>query len=130
MNRPPAHIGMRHIAFYVTNLAACEQFYCNILGFKLDWKPDEDNIYLSSGYDNLALHRAKANADMSGDQHLDHMGICLKNKADVDAWFEFIKANNGDIRKNPKDHRDGTRSFYCADPDGNIVQLIWIPTIK
>ena len=130
MNPPNAHIGLRHVALYIQNLEACEKFYVDVLGFKCDWKPDEDNIYLSTGYDNLALHRAKPDFNPAKDQRLDHIGIILKEQSDVDDWFEFIKANDGDIRKTPKDHRDGTRSFYCADPDGNIVQLIWIPTIK
>ncbi len=127
MNRPNPHLGLRHIALYIAKLEACEKFYIEILGFKLDWKPDPDNIYLSSGYDNLALHRVKPDFNPGKDQHLDHLGLFLKNKEDVDSWFEFIKTQGGDIRKTPKDHRDGTRSFYCADPDGNIVQLIWMP---
>ncbi len=127
MNRPNSHLGLRHVALYIRKLETCETFYTDILGFKLDWKPDADNIYLSSGSDNLALHRAKESFNPGKDQHLDHLGLFLKNKEDVDAWFEFIKSQNGDIRKAPKDHRDGTRSFYCADPDGNIVQLIWVP---
>ena len=129
MNQPNPHLGLRHVALYIRNLEACEQFYVNILGFKLDWKPDVDNIYLSSGSDNLALHRAKPDFNPSKDQHLDHMGLFLKEKTDVDAWFEFLKANHVKIMKEPKDHRDGTRSFYCADPDGNIVQLIWVPEL-
>lgn len=130
MNYPNNHLGLRHVALYVRKLEACEAFYTNILNFKLDWKPDPDNIYLSSGADNLALHRAKADFNPGKDQHLDHLGLFLKEKADVDGWFEFITAQGGDIRKAPKDHRDGTRSFYCADPDGNIVQLIWMPNLS
>lgn len=130
MKRPAPHIGLRHVALFCQDLKACETFYVDLLGFKVDWKPDEDNIYLTSGYDNLALHRAKPGFNPSKDQHLDHIGIIIKEKASVDDWFAYIQANQGDIRKAPKDHRDGTRSFYCADPDGNIVQLIWIPSIQ
>ena len=34
------------------------RFYVDLLGFAVEWEPDADNVYLSSGIDNLALHRA------------------------------------------------------------------------
>ena len=33
------------------------RFYVDLLGFEIEWEPDADNVYLSSGHDNLALHR-------------------------------------------------------------------------
>ena len=57
MNRPPATIGMRHVALFVPDLEACEHFYVDLLGMKVEWRPDPDNVYLTSGQDNLALHR-------------------------------------------------------------------------
>jgi catechol-2,3-dioxygenase len=30
----------------------------------------------------------------------------------------------------PKRHRDGSYSFYVADPDGNTVQVLYEPTIS
>ena len=29
-----------------------------------------------------------------------------------------------------KMHRDGSASFYCADPDGIVIQLLYEPTIS
>ena len=55
------------------------------------------------------------------------MGFFLKDRADVDQWFEFLKAHEVTIKALPKDHRDGTRSFYCTDPDGHLIQLIYYP---
>lgn len=127
MTQRPTTLGLRHIALYATNLAECVQFYQNIIGMTLVWNPDPDNFYFSSGSDNLALHRAPANFNFGVHQRLDHLGFFLKEKADVDTWFEFLQKNNVPIKALPKDHRDGTRSCYCADPDGNVVQLIWVP---
>jgi hypothetical protein len=31
------------------------------------------------------------------------------------------------IKAAPRTHRDGARSFYCLDPDGNTVQFIFLP---
>jgi len=52
----PQHAGMRHVALNVLDLALVESFYVDLLGFEVEWRPDEDNVYLSSGVDNLALH--------------------------------------------------------------------------
>jgi catechol 2,3-dioxygenase-like lactoylglutathione lyase family enzyme len=130
MTQRPTTFGLRHIALFAKNLAECVNFYENIIGMKLVWNPDPDNFYFSSGSDNLALHRAPADFNPSNHQHLDHLGFFLAKKEDVDTWFEFLKVNNVTIKAAPKDHRDGTRSCYCADPDGNVVQLIWVPDIN
>ena len=29
-----------------------------------------------------------------------------------------------------KDHRDGSRSFYCTDPDGLSIQVLFEPTLS
>ncbi len=30
----------------------------------------------------------------------------------------------------PRRHRDGSASVYCADPDGNVIQILSAPTIS
>ncbi len=127
MNRPPKTAGLRHVALNVENLKACEEFYVGLLGMSVEWRPDEDNLYLTSGCDNLALHQAAQL--VTGVQHLDHMGFILRNSEDTDAWYEFLSANNVVIEKKPRTHRDGARSFYCRDPDGNLVQMIYHPPV-
>lgn len=127
MQRPKPHSGLRHIALYVKNLTECADFYSEILGMKLVWQPDADNYYFSSGADNLALHRAPADFNPAQHQRLDHLGFFLAEPSDVDEWYEFMRANHVEIKALPKDHRDGTRSFYCADPEGNAIQMIYYP---
>ena len=129
-NKPKAPLGLRHLALHSKNLEACTHFYTQLLGMKLVWQPDADNIYLSSGSDNLALHRSHRSFSSQDQQHLDHLGFILKEKTDVDAWHEHLSKEGVSISAVPKDHRDGTRSFYCLDPDGNVVQMIWMPDIK
>jgi len=119
--------GLRHVALFVKNLDACEHFYVEQLGMKIDWRPDPDNLYLTTGSDNLALHRAPADFTPVKPQRLDHIGFFLREKEDVDSWFDYLSHLGVKIMAKPKDHRDGTRSFYCADPDGNVVQMIYYP---
>ena len=126
-NRPKPTAGLRHVALYCSNFAAMEQFYVGLMGMQVEWRPDPDNVYLSSGNDNLALHRGTA--DYGGAQRLDHIGYILEEEAQVDAWYEFLLAHEVKMRTIPKTHRDGARSFYCYDPDGNVVQIIYHPPL-
>ena len=119
--------GLRHVALYVSTLDACEHFYVALLGMKIVWRPDNDNLYLSSGNDNLALHRAPLNFTPAPHQHLDHIGFFLPTREAVDEWHTYFCDNHVTIKMPPKNHRDGTRSFYCLDPDGNAVQMIFCP---
>lgn len=127
MIKPKPTAGLRHIALFAQNFEACAAFYTDIIGMHVVWKPDEDNLYLSSGSDNLALHRAPAGFKAAKDQRLDHLGFFLTEAAEVDVWHDYLIANKVEIKAPPKNHRDGTRSCYCADPDGNVVQIIYYP---
>ena len=123
-------LGIKHVALKVKNFDNCLKFYTDILGMDIDWQPDDDNVYLSNGKDNLALHK-DGNLDLSSkNNRLDHYGIMLKTKDDVDYWFNFIKSHDVKIFKDIKDHRDGSRSFYCYDPDKNVLQIMWHPTLN
>lgn len=128
--KPNPTLGLRHIALWVKNFDACEHFYIDLLGMTIDWRPDQDNLYLTSGSDNIALHRASADFNPAKHQHLDHLGFFLQEQTDVDAWHAFLSQQGAVIHAQPKDHRDGTRSFYCADPDGNVVQMIYYPRTR
>ncbi len=138
MNRPPA-IGLRHVALTVGDLEACEKFYVGLLGFSVEWRPDPDNLYLIYAGDNLALHRYEAPADDGEDadafrsrrgQHLAHLGIVVKTPDDVDAWAKHLTDGGFPPHAPPRTHRDGARSFYVDDPDGNAVQIIYHPPIS
>ena len=127
----PRHAGLRHLALNVERLDEMKTFYVDLLGFAIEWEPDADNIYLSSGIDNLALHRAaeasRSNADGGV---LDHLGLIVRSADDVDRWAAYLEAHGVTIDAKPKTHRDGARSCYFRDPDGNRVQIIHHPPIS
>ena len=134
MDTPPAIIGLRHVALNVDDIEACEHFYIKMLGYRVEWRPDDDNLYLTSGTDNLALHRAQNTGRQSRQANgrsaaLDHVGIILRRADDVDAWHRFLSERDVVIEAPPKTHRDGARSFYCRDPAGNRVQMIYHPPL-
>jgi len=130
VNEPEKTLGMSHVALYVRDLAACEDFYCKLLGMQVEWRPDEANVYLSSGNDNLALHHQPDVKRDEAHQRLDHIGFFIASADEVDEWFEMLQQEDVKMRTQPRTHRDGARSFYCFDPDGTVVQMLYHPPIS
>jgi catechol 2,3-dioxygenase-like lactoylglutathione lyase family enzyme len=131
----PAHAGLRHLALNARDLAAMKRFYVELLGFDVEWEPDADNVYLSSGTDNLALHRAPlAGTGQRGQGAtpgaLDHLGLIVRSAEDVDRWAAFLESRDVVLEAQPRTHRDGARSFYLRGPDGNAIQIIHHPPIS
>lgn len=126
-------LGMRHVALNVKDPQISKEFYMRVLKMQLEWEPDPENVYLTSGgEDNLAIHKASP-TDSAGEespaQRLDHIGFALPTMQDVDAWYEWVKSHQVKILREIKTHRDGARSFYMEDPDGVIIQMIYHPPI-
>ncbi|MBI4054573.1 MAG: VOC family protein [Elusimicrobia bacterium] len=118
----PRTLGIRHIALRVLDLERAERFYVDVLGYRVQWRPDAENVYLTLDGDVLALHRAQASS--SGGGSLDHFGILLKTPEDVDRWAQVLRERGIPLAQEPKTHRDGARSFYVTDPEGNVIQFI------
>lgn len=134
----PLHRGLRHVALRVTNLLRARTFYEQLLGMKVVWEPDPDNVYFSSGSDNFALHQIPASEvaayqPLRG-QSLDHIGVILESPEAVDRMYREIEPRllelGGQVVKPPKQHRDGSYSFYFSDPDGNVIQALYEPSIS
>ena len=120
-------MGIRHVALKVKDMLRMRSFYVDLLGFQVEWEPDEENLYLTSGTDNLALHQVREN--IAGGS-LDHIGILVGVPGDVDAWAQYLKDRGISLLQEPKTHRDGARSTYLKDPEGNVIQIIFHPTIS
>lgn len=101
-----------------------------VLGFKVEWRPDRDNVYLTSGADNLALHAAPRGLESVDRSRLDHFGVLVPTPDDVDRYAEFVRSRGVALAAEPKTHRDGARSFHVTDPDGNDIQVLYHPPIS
>lgn len=126
--------GLRHLALRVTDIEKARDFYQGLLGMKTVWEPDPENVYLSSGQDNLALHQipdAELVRYRQGvGQFLDHFGFLVEKPEQVKEVFKKMEAAGVKIIKPVKQHRDGSVSFYLADPDENVIQILYEPTIS
>jgi catechol 2,3-dioxygenase-like lactoylglutathione lyase family enzyme len=127
MKRPEGMIGIRHIALFIKDLDLAIDFYTRVMGMIVEWQPDPDNIYLTNNGDIFALHRCEYDAQPL--QRLDHIGFVLKSPADVDDWYAYLVENKIKITETPKTHRDGSHGFYCLDPVGHLLEIIYHPPI-
>jgi catechol 2,3-dioxygenase-like lactoylglutathione lyase family enzyme len=131
MSGIPGLKGMRHIALKVRDVARSKQFYQDVLGLEVVWEPDPQNVYLSSGCDNIAIHGvSNVLADNAQDRQLDHLGFVVEDLERVRALEKEFIAKGVPIVHPFKVHRDGSASFYCADPDGIVIQLLYEPQLS
>ncbi len=120
----PPTLGLRHAALSVRDLEAAERFFVDALGYRVEWRPDGDNVYLIRSHDNVALHRASG---PGGPGLLDHVGLLVERAEEVDAWAAWLAGRGVRILQAPRTHRDGARSLYAAGPEGLVVQVIHHP---
>jgi len=123
--------GMRHIALKVRDAARSKKFYQEMLGMEVVWEPDPLNVYLSSGCDNIAIHQVPATFLKSAEERqLDHLGFVVENIERVKELEQEFRSQGVTIVHPFKIHRDGSASFYCADPDGIVIQMLYEPTLS
>jgi catechol-2,3-dioxygenase len=123
--------GMRHIALKVRDIRRSRAFYQDFFGMKVVWEPDPQNVYLSSGGDNLALHELpKGKEPPADEQLLDHLGFVVESPERVRELEAEFRSKEVKIVHPFKIHRDGSASFYLADPDGIAIQMLYEPTLS
>ncbi len=126
----PGLRGMRHIALRVRDIGRSKAFYRENFGMDVVWEPDAENVYLSSGTDNLALHATHEGAAPPERQQLDHLGFVVGSAERVRELEGELRARGVEIVHPFKVHRDGSASFYLADPDGIIIQMLYEPHLS
>jgi catechol 2,3-dioxygenase-like lactoylglutathione lyase family enzyme len=122
--------GLRHIALKVRHAERSKKFYTETFGMEVVWQPDPQNIYLSSGCDNLAIHEVAPDLVESRERQLDHLGFIVESVERVKALETEFRARGVAIVHPFKVHRDGSASFYCADPDGIVIQMLFEPQLS
>ena len=131
MSPLPGVKGMRHLALKVRHIVKAKSFYQNMLGMDVVWEPDPENVYLSSGYVNIALHQVTPGfAAIAAEQHLDHFGFIVETIERVKELEQQFRDSGVTIVHPFKIHRDGSASFYCADPDGIVIQMLYEPQLS
>lgn len=121
----PPTLGLRHVALMVTDVDRSVDFYTRVFGMDVEWRPEPHAAYLTSGTDNLALHRGPVEEKVS----LDHIGIVVPTPEAVDQWERRLRSLGHPPEAPARTHRDGARSIYVRDPDGHRIQVLHHPPI-
>jgi uncharacterized glyoxalase superfamily protein PhnB len=108
---------------HVSNSTAAAAFYCNQLGFRLEFshrgddaKPDP--CYMGVSRDGVWLHISSFSGDgVSG-------GVANLIVDDVDALHAEFVARSVEISVAPVDQTWGTREMYVRDADNNCLRFI------
>jgi catechol 2,3-dioxygenase-like lactoylglutathione lyase family enzyme len=130
MTEPPPTRGIRHVALLCGDIEEMERFYCDVLGYVVEWRPSPGELYLTRGEDNLALHALEVTRTGVLESRLDHVGLLMSRPEDVDAWASYLREKGIRLDTEPRTHRDGARSFYARDPEGNRLQFLYHPPIS
>lgn len=125
--QPKGMVGLRHVALFVQDIERCLAFYEGLMGMRIEWQPDPDNVYLTNDGDVLAIHRVDETPQAK--QRLDHIGFILDSVESVDEWYSHFVNAGVKITEAPKLHRDGSKGFYCLDYVGHLVEMIYHPPI-
>ena len=89
-----------------------ERFYCDVLGYRVEWRPSPAELYLTRGEDNLALHALQPSAEAPRrESRLDHIGLLMSRPEDVDAWASYLEEKGLKLDTAPRTHRDGEHTF-------------------
>ena len=123
----PALLGLRHVALNVRNVRESVNFYCTVLGMRVEWEPDPDNSYLTSGTDNLAIHKLPEGREPGAIQSVHHIGFVVRTPEDVDTVAARVQSCGIELAQPVTVHRDGAKSFYFRDPDGILLHLLYHP---
>lgn len=133
MSSIPPTRGIRHVALLCSDMATMERFYCDVLGYRVEWRPSPSELYLTRGEDNLALHARPPSVGSpatASESRLDHVGLLVDRPDDVDAWAKYLEQKGVKLDTAPRTHRDGARSFYMRDPEGNRLQFLYHPPLS
>lgn len=108
---------------HVSNSAAAERFYCDKLGFCLEFAhrandSNADPCYLGISRENIWMHLSSFSGDgVAG-------GVVNLFVDSVDAMHAELVAKNVTIDSGPVDQTWGTREMYVKDTDGNSIRYI------
>jgi|ERR1700722_640225 uncharacterized glyoxalase superfamily protein PhnB len=108
---------------HVTNAAKAFQFYCDGLGFRLEFehRPEgvtADPCYAGISRDGVWIHLSS----FSGDGVVGSVANLMVDN--VDKFYEEFTAKNVSIDVPPVDQTWGSREMYVKDADGNCLRFI------
>ena len=142
MSRPPGSPdgieinGVAHVILRVNRVAECIAFYDRLmpfLGLRAIPPRSDDFVYYVGGRTAVAIRRA--DPDQAEAPHietapgLDHLCFRARERADVDALYEFLQQIGADIVRAPEEGPWAPGYYSCSfrDPEGIRLELNHVP---
>jgi len=108
---------------HVSNAAAAVEFYCNRLGFRLEFSHRPDGVETDPCYMGVSRGGVWMNlSSFSGDGVAGNVVNLMVE--DVDAMHAEFVAKGVGIDSGPVDQTWGSREMYVKDADGNCLRFI------
>lgn len=135
-------LGLKHAALPARDLARGLRFYREVLGFETYHATERDWAMVAGFGTSVSLVQSEPGTAAVGSHppsgmrtgvHPAHLGLTLPDCAAVDEWHERVRTHElaqGLALTPPKRHRDGSYGFYLNDPEGNALEIIFIPLIS
>jgi len=101
--------------FRVGDLDASLRFYVEQLGFRIDWRGDED-LFASVSRGRCTLFLCVGGQGHPG-------GWIWVGMSDVDELHAELRTKNVQIRSEPENYPWGSREMHVQDPDGNVIRF-------
>jgi len=108
---------------HVSNSAAAQRFYCDQLGFKLEFAHRADDSLADPCYMGLSRDGVWiVVSSFSGDGVAG--GVVNFNVENVDALYAEFEGKGVKVDTGPVDQTWGTREMYVKDADGNSLRFM------
>jgi len=119
------------MGLFVNNMQVMVEFYRDVLGFEIEWKLGEKNVYLikdetlfmfygRNDFETMTSRKYQYIKGLNG-----HFEIALRalNYEDVDKEFERAVSLGATPVLKPETEPWGQRTCYVADPEGNLIEI-------
>ena len=138
-------INIRHTGIVVSNLEISKEFYCNLLGFKIQKEVDEYGDFLNkiSNLEDVLVRTCKmtlSNGDMvellyykshpetpDMSRKISQIGCShiAMTVNDLDFIYDRLTRNGVKFNSPPQFSPDGkAKVTFCKDPDGSLIELV------
>jgi catechol-2,3-dioxygenase len=115
--------GLNHITLRVNNIGKAEQFYGEVLGFRVEKKMGRSMTVYRIGTDTLVLVEAETAYEKgTRDYRVDHFGFFVDTPEQVDQLAEQFREQEVTILSGPSNRKTG-RFVFISDPDGNMIEI-------
>ncbi len=132
---------IHHCSLIVKDVERAKRFYCDVLGMEeVPYPPHYDFgiAWCRKGEAEVHLVLASDSVQPPGDKPLHEnpprdvtyaRHMCFR-VADIDEAIKSLEEHHWQIVAGPRPRGDGGTQLYIHDPDGHLIELVYLPWLK